>query len=317
MKPGAAVVGLGVGEAHARTYASLGCPLWLHDHDRERAVRLAAELNAQVAESYQQILDSVEVRIVSVASYDQDHFRQTVAALDAGKHVFCEKPLCRSLDELRAVKRAWQRTAGQLASNLVLRAHPLYQWQDYEFGSLYAIDGDYLYGRLRKITEGWRAATDGYSVMLGGGIHLADQMLLLAGERPLTVSAQGSKIVTRYTAFRYRDYITATYTFGSGLVGRISANFGAAHPHQHVLRAFGTQGTFLHDDSGARFYRGSGRPEHLGGFAPSKAALIPAFVLEVVSGANADPQHEFDLISVCVAADASVDRQRPVRIEYV
>ena len=49
-----------------------------------------------------------------------------------------------------------------LACNLVLRAAPLYVGGSKrpsargELGEIYAMDGDYLYGRLPKITDGWR-----------------------------------------------------------------------------------------------------------------------------------------------------------------
>jgi predicted dehydrogenase len=66
----------------------------------------------------------------------------------------------------------------------VLRAAPLYLWLQQEvkrgsFGEIYAFNGDYLYGRLHKITMGWRKEVSNYSVMLGGGIHLVDLMVWL------------------------------------------------------------------------------------------------------------------------------------------
>src|SRR5262249_50292734 len=143
--------------------------------------------------------------------------------------------------------------------NLVLRAAPLYCWlRDTiaagELGELYAFDGDYLYGRLEKITDGWRGEVDGYSVLQGGGVHLVDLMLWLTGQRPATVNAVGNRIATRGTRFRYDDFVAATYRFESGLIGRITANFGCVHRHQHVVRVFGTKGTFIHDDRGARLH---------------------------------------------------------------
>src|SRR5437879_8574199 len=90
--------------------------------------------------------------------------------------------------------------------------------------------------------------------MQGGGVHLVDLMLWLTGQRPRSVTAVGNRICTEGTAFHYHDYVSATFTFASGLVGRITANFGCVHRHQHVLRVFGTKGTFIYDDMGPRLY---------------------------------------------------------------
>src|SRR6185437_958145 len=120
------------------------------------------------------------------------------AALRAGKDVFVEKPLCRTEDELVSLHEAW-RAAGEpaLASNLVLRAAPLYGWLRDEvdsgrLGTPYAFDGDYLYGRLHKILDGWRGQVDHYSVMLGGGVHLVDLLLWTTRQRPARVAAVGN-----------------------------------------------------------------------------------------------------------------------------
>lgn len=191
---GAATVGLGVGEQHAIAFAKLPqCRLlWVFDLDEHKAEQLAREIgNVGVARTYDTILSDSSVGIVSIASYDDAHFDQVVAALSARKHVFVEKPLCRSLSELRAVKDALQRSGGRhLASNLVLRASPLYRWlreaiRSGDLGEVYAFDGDYLYGRLEKITHGWRRNVENYSVIQGGGVHLVDLMLWLTGQRPL------------------------------------------------------------------------------------------------------------------------------------
>ena len=157
---GVAVAGLGVGEQHARAYAaSPRCSLrWLYDLDRARAEQLGDELGVEVAGSFEELLEDPSVDLISIASYDDAHAGQVMAALSADKHVFVEKPLCRSVAELRAVRSAWTHTQNcHLRSNFVLRAAPLYTWlrsfiAERRLGVIYAFDGDYLYGRLRKIT---------------------------------------------------------------------------------------------------------------------------------------------------------------------
>ncbi len=332
MTLGVGVVGLGVGEAHARAYAAMPeCRLrWIHDLDADRARRSSAEFpDAAVAVDYDEVLADPAVHIVSIASYDDAHFEQVAKALRAGKHVFVEKPLCRSVEQLGILKSLRERTGVHLSSNLILRAAPLYQWlKDAvaagRLGTVYAVDGDYLYGRLEKITGGWRGRAPDYSVLLGGGVHLIDLLLWLTGELPNRVAGAGNRVCTAGTSFNYDDYQAATFQFPSSLVGRISANFGCMHPHQHVVRVFGTRGTFIHDDCGARVFAArDGGPDaerlDLAARAPTKGELIPAFVARILGGvdAGATAQHEFNVISACAAADRAANLGEPTDVAYV
>lgn len=334
MHPGAlgvAVVGLGVGVQHALAYRRTpDCALrWVYDLDRARAREVAREVGeGEAAESFETILSDARVHVVSIASYDDAHATQVVAALEAGKHVFVEKPLCRSVEELHTIKRAWEASGEpHLASNLVLRAAPLYRWlreaiAGGALGEVYAFDGDYLYGRLHKIVKGWRKDVDGYSVMQGGGIHLVDLMLWLTGQKPSSVGAVGNRLCTVGTAFRYNDYVSATFQFPSGLIGRVSANFGCVHRHQHVIRVFGTKATFLYDDQGARLHTSSDptvppQPLTLAPLAASKGELVPEFVAGIREGRDARAQalYEFDVLSACLAADQSAGTGVAVKVE--
>jgi predicted dehydrogenase len=330
---GVAVIGLGVGEQHASAFADAHyCTVyWVYDLDVSRTRKVTDKLStAAVADGYETILADESVDIISIASYDDAHFAQVVAALEAGKHVFVEKPLCRSHEELRTIKQTWFANGCRyLTSNLVLRAAPVYRWlknaiNTGELGEIYAFDGDYLYGRIHKITEGWRNNVGDYSVMLGGGVHLVDLMLWLTNQRPVSVTTLGNRISTIATDFRYDDFMTAAFQFPSGLIGRVSANFGCVHRHQHVVRVFGTKSTFICDDQGPRLYTNRdpavhATPINLPTLPASKGALIPDFIQAIIGDKNKSvpAQHEFDVISVCVASDQALAAGRNLDIEYV
>jgi predicted dehydrogenase len=331
---GVAVVGLGVGEQHARAFAALpDCRVrWLLDLDPERAEKLAAQLvGSKVAPDYAFVLGQKDVDVIAIASFDDMHAQQASAALAAGKHVFVEKPLCRSQQELEELKRLWVAAGGRLrlASNLVLRAAPLYRWLKEHIsagalGDLYALDGDYLYGRLHKITEGWRREVVDYSVVQGGGVHLIDLVLWLTGQRPVSVSAAGNRICSRDSGFRYNDFCSATLHFATGLISRITANYGCVHRHQHVLRAFGTAASFIYDDAGARLHESRDpdtkpRPVTESPLPTSKGALIPAFVESILAGENSarEVQTFFDAISVAIACDRAAASGANEAVAYV
>jgi predicted dehydrogenase len=322
------VAGLGVGEQHARAVARYaGARLaTVCDLDRARADQLARELGAAVTAHVDDLLVDPAVDAVVLATYDDHHAPQVTRALAAGKHVFCEKPLCRTLDELRAIRDV--RGDRHLSCNLILRAAPLYQWlrsaiRAGELGTIYAFDGDYLYGRLDKITDGWRTDVEHYSVFQGGAVHLVDLMMWLLGERPSRVTATGNRIATEGTRFRYLDFVAATYELPSTIVGRITANFASVHKHQHVVRIFGTKATFIHDDEGPRLHvqRDPGGPPRRIDHAPvaaNKGDLVPSFLDAIRDGADPAPaaRHEFDVITACLAADQALASRQPLTIEY-
>lgn len=331
---GVAVIGLGIGEQHARAYLRISeCELrWLYDIDAKKAGLVSERLGAgAIASSFEQILEDSNVDLLSIASFDDAHFEQVVAALEAGKHVFVEKPLCRTIEELRVIKEAWAKHPGKLklTSNLVLRAAPVYQWlkqkiERGDLGDIYAFDGDYLYGRLHKITQGWRKDVENYSVMQGGGVHLVDLMLWLTNQRPSSVYASGNRICSQNTDFRYNDYVAATFHFPSGLIGRITANFGCVHRHQHVMRVFGTEATFIYDDAGPRWH-GTRDPAHLSSIVnlptlpATKGDLIAPFVSAILHDENLDTHTQvmFDVISVCLACDRALQANCIEEILYV
>ncbi len=329
---GVAVIGLGVGEQHALAFnADPRTDIrWLIDLDEVVAKDVRGRIGVgETATSLTNALEDPAVDIVSIATFDHMHAEQVVRCLNAGKHVFVEKPLARTAEELDTVITAWHKSGcPHIASNLVLRDAELYRWLSYEvasgnMGRIYAIDGDYLYGRLHKITEGWRKDVPQYSAIEGGGIHLIDLMLMLAGERPNSVGCVGNQIAAAGTAFKYDDFMAATYTFPSGLIGRITANFGCVHRHHHVIRVFGTEATFIYDDAGPRLHLSrdedkSATQLNHDPLPASKGALIPAFIDDIVSDADpaATAMREFDLIRVIAATDAAHEQNTTLSIEY-
>lgn len=332
-KLGVAVIGLGIGEKHVWAYQKDSrCEVrWVLDHDTAKAKTLADETGAGVGSSYEAVLDDQDVQIISIASFDDDHASQITQALNAGKHIFVEKPLCQTLEQLKEIQKVWSRQNGKLklASNLILRAARVYQWleekiQAGEFGEIYSFDGEYLYGRLHKITEGWRSEVENYSVIEGGGIHMIDLMLWLTGERPQSVVSMGNRISTEGTKFRYNDFVASTLQMESGLVSRIVANFGSVHRHQHIVRVYGTKGTFIYDDMGARVHwtRDEDKKAEMLSMSTlpaDKGDLIPDFISAVLEDKDIceQTQSAFDGLSISAACDRALQTQRLEIIDYL
>ena len=83
-----------------------------------------------------EVINDNEVNLVVVATRHDLHAELARRALERGRHVFVEKPLCRTVDELARIKAALEANRSlHLASNLVLRGADLYRWLREEIAS--------------------------------------------------------------------------------------------------------------------------------------------------------------------------------------
>ena len=327
----AAVVGLGIGNHHALALQdNPDCELkYLCDFDADKVALFKKEQSNHNIQNltFKELLKKDELNLISLASFDDHHYQQTIDALNANKHVFVEKPICQTWDQLVSLHKVFQNKSCGLMSNLVLRTSELFKFVQNkiingELGEIFYFEGDYLYGRIEKITEGWRKDIIDYSVMLGGGIHMIDLMLNLSGQIPSHVSSIGSKITTEGTKFKYNDFQSSTFYFSSGMIGKITANFGCMHPHQHIVKIYGTKGTFIYDDRGARIFierfdgatsqaiNKKAKPE-------KKGLLINSFVKDIKDNNFTSAQKEFNLMSAVIAANKAFKDQQKIEISYL
>lgn len=332
---GVGIIGLGVGEQHADAFGSHpdSSVVALCDTDSARLAGVAKRFpNARMYSRAEELIDDPHVGIVSVASYDDQHHAQVVRALRAGKHVFAEKPLCTTGPQLREIQTVWRRSGRRLSTNTILRRSPRFQWlrdavANGTFGTVYCFEADYVYGRHHKLTDGWRGRIPGYSVMLGGGIHLVDLLLWATGQRPTEVVAYGSGLASVGTSFSGNDLVLALLQFDSGLTAKIGANFASVHPHFHRVVVYGTAATFENPlescSLDGRLWT-SRDPDQLPTPVPAaypgigKGDSIPAFIDAVLKRGDPDVNEEelFAAVSVCLAIDQSVAERRPVTVAY-
>jgi predicted dehydrogenase len=333
---GVGVIGLGVGEQHAHAFAAhADCRLIaVCDHDAAKLAQVAARLPpVRRYEDAAQLIDDPSIQIVSIASNDDDHAAQIVRALRLGKHVFSEKPLCLNAGEMHEIHAAWRASGGaRLSTNTVLRRSARFRWVKQAIdsgllGKVYCIEGEYVYGRLPKLVSGWRGRIPGYSVVLGGGIHVVDLALWMCGERPHEVVAWGSKLGGAGTGFTGTDLVMAMLRFESGLMVRIGCNFASVYPHHHRFVVHGTKATFENlppavSDSARLWVErdGGGPPQSIDAPYPgvAKGDLIPAFVTAVLGRGVPDVTEEeaFAGIAVCLAIERSLAEDQTVAIDY-
>lgn len=326
---GVGVIGLGVGEQHAAAFdRHPDCRLVaLCDLDEARLHSVAARYpGVRCHVRAEDLISDQDVAIVAVASYDHDHARHIISALEAGRHVFSEKPMCVSESEAGVIREALASRPGlRLSSNTILRMSPRFRALRQEIaagrmGRVYYAEADYNYGRLHKLTEGWRGRNPDYSVMLGGGIHMIDLLLWLVGVEVVEVSGYGNALASRTagSSFQGHDLAVGLLHFADGTIGKVAANFGCVYPHFHRLSVYGTEATFENALPNALRYtsRDPGQaPEQVAGGYPGigKGDLIPSFVDALLGRGQpiVSEKDVFSALSVCFAIDRAIASGRP------
>jgi predicted dehydrogenase len=162
---GVAVVGAGfMGGVHAEALRRAGCEVVgvLGVSDAE-TTRFASGVGAKAYRSLKELLADPAVSSVHIATPNRLHFEMAKAALEAGKHVLCEKPLAmtsKETGELVALARRRPRQAA--AVNYNLRFYPLAieareRVRGGAFGKVHHVSGSYVQDWLLLDTDyNWR-----------------------------------------------------------------------------------------------------------------------------------------------------------------
>ena len=139
-----------------------------------------------------------DVDAVYISSTNDKHAAQARAAIDAGRHVLCEKPLALTVDDALAMVDAARATGVVLATNHHLRNAPVHRvlrqlLHDGEIGRLLAVRVAHAVLLPRRL-RGWRidAAAPGSGVVLDITVHDIDTVRFVTGLEPRTVTAVGA-----------------------------------------------------------------------------------------------------------------------------
>jgi predicted dehydrogenase len=136
-RPNIGCIGVGsMGSGDAGGHSNFGNILAVCDVDKVHLERAKnsdkiGKGTADAYEDYRKILDRKDIDVVSIVTCDHWHVKIAVEALQAGKHVFCQKPLTLTLEENQLIRNACKKYPNQVltvgtqqrdAKNLFLRA---------------------------------------------------------------------------------------------------------------------------------------------------------------------------------------------------
>ena len=235
---GAAVVGVGfIGVVHVEALRRLGVQVHgVVGSSPERAEARARELGLPPAyDSFDAMLQDRRVEVVHITSPNHLHHAQAKAALEAGKHVVCEKPLTMSSAESADLLRVAEKSGLVHAVNFNLRFYPLCQHVHGmvgadELGEVRLVSGHYLQDWLLG-DEDWNWRVD---PKLGGelravgdiGSHWMDLTSFLTGRRITSVMADLSTFIKRRGdhAVDTEDAATILLRYEGGIPGTVAVS---------------------------------------------------------------------------------------------
>ncbi len=292
------VIGLGwFGEHHVDTLQQL--PLAdvtaVCTRNPERLQEVARKYGVPKAfTDYRQLLADPEIDLVTIVTHVGDHLEPALAALQADKHVFLEKPMADSVSACDQIVAAANASARAFMVGHVCRFDAAYALAKEEIsaGKL----GRILSIHAKRNLSRWITPSHlkKLSALFGDGVHDLDLMLWYTGAKPASVYAQSMN--TR-PELPHDDLGWAMFRFGSGAIAVIETVWclpdNAPFAIDARMEIIGTDGTITIDNSGSQYtlLTNSGLQFPQSTYWPKVHGLRRGYLKE-----------EFDYFLKCVAA---------------
>lgn len=167
-----------------------------------------------------EIFSNAEINTVLILTRHQHHTRQVLAALQAGKNVYCEKPLALNEADLEKVFAQLKQPGCPYLSvgfnrrfaPLSMRLKGFLAACDEPFAADYRVNAGYL-----PPTHWLHDPAQGGGRIIGESCHFIDYLTSLAGEAPQEVKARALPDAGRYR----QDNVQITLTFPNGSIGQV------------------------------------------------------------------------------------------------
>jgi len=231
------------------------------ERTREQNRAHAAQYGIPYVEDVKALLARDDVDLVSVCSEHVRHARLAVWALEAGKHLFLDKPVAMNAEDARAVERAAARSDRVVVLSYALRHEAAVRAlrarvADGELGEVVALHVDDVGG----VPDPAPPASDDYRWSRferrdpeGGeffnlGIHMTDLIPYVVGSRARSIYALGPSAMPAYHERGVESLAIGSMALASGATATFVAGRGAGfRGYVHHLRVVGTRGTAVVD----------------------------------------------------------------------
>jgi predicted dehydrogenase len=221
-----------MGRSHALAYHTLPgfAVAGLVTRSEASRATLTAELGGSVPgfNDFAEALRLTRPDAVSISSYPDTHASYAIAAMEAGCHVFVEKPLAETVAEAEAIVAKAAALKRKLVIGYILRVHP--SW--IRFIALARTLGKPLVMRMnlnqQSSGQEWRthkALMSSISPIVDCGVHYVDVMCQMTGSKPVRVSGIGARLTEELPADKI-NYGQLQVSFEDGSVGWYEAGWG-------------------------------------------------------------------------------------------
>jgi len=178
--------------------------------------------------NYEEALAATNPDAVSINTYPDTHADYVTKALNAGCHVFVEKPLANTVEECEQIRAMVQKSGKKIVIGYILRVHPAWT----KFIDVAKTLGKPLVMRmnLNQQSHGssWaihKNLMNSMSPIVDCGVHYVDVMCLMTGATPISVSAIGARLSEELNEGMY-NYGQLQVRFDDGSVGWYEAGWG-------------------------------------------------------------------------------------------
>jgi len=255
---GFGIVGTGsVADKHAQALLDAGGAELraVQNRTREKAEKLAQEHSVEVEPTFESLLQRSDIDVVCVTTPTGTHAQLVIPALQAGKHVLCEKPLDINLSRIDAMIEAAQSNERILACIFQSRfGTGVRKTRDAlekgRFGQLTLCNVNTRSWRSQEYYDqgGWRGTweLDGGGALMNQGIHGVDLLQWLVG-MPSEVHAFAATLA--HQRIETEDTLLANLRFPHGALGNIECATSAYPGFARTIEISGDTGSvFLKDD---------------------------------------------------------------------
>lgn len=174
---------------------------------------------AYTTNNYKKLLEDPKIDLIAVSTRHNSHARFVVEALNAGKSVYCEKPLCLTSEELEQIKAAYEASDGELFCGLNRRHAPLIRQikKELKTDQIPAVY-DLIANAGYIPADHWvHDEAAGGGRILGEACHYVDLIQYLDGSRLTSLQVTAAE----NAAYPMNDNVLINLRFASGAVGNI------------------------------------------------------------------------------------------------
>lgn len=222
-----------------------------YDWNEEALARCREQDGAVPVDSYDELLKVPGIEAMIVSTGGKHHAEQVIRAVERGLHVFVEKPLCSTPEEVRAILKAQKKkdvvigvghndhahdavsiTIRKLIQNGALGAIAAFEKTTAHNGGFHIKPGDWR-GDPKKNPGG---------MLFQCGVHALHELMFYFGPIRKVFSMMRYDVHTTKTA----DVAVCSLEFESGLIGMLNAYH--VTPYRHAFNIFGTKANLYRED---------------------------------------------------------------------